>query len=94
MYINLYSAFVLSCPWAIQLSRVVPADAGFINAAVVDAAIEERLCLLFLLWRNRRRTITDIKTLDFWVKMLCGVVTVDDGTPFRQKWRNQMNLIC
>jgi hypothetical protein len=59
MYINLYSAFILSCPWATQLSRDVPADAGFLclNAAVVDAAIEERLWLLFLLWRNRRPTI-------------------------------------
>ena len=68
MYINLYSAFVLSCRWTIQLSRDVPADDGFLclNATVVDAAIGERLCFLFLLWRNHRRTITDIKTLDFW----------------------------
>jgi hypothetical protein len=45
MYINLYSAFVLSCPWATQLSRDVPADAGFLclNAAMVGAAIEEIL---------------------------------------------------
>jgi hypothetical protein len=44
MYINIYSVFVLSCPWATQLSRDVPADAGFlcINAAVVGVAIEER----------------------------------------------------
>lgn len=71
MYINLYSAFVLSCPRASRLSQDVPPDAGFlcINAVVVDAAIEERPCLLFLLWRNRRRTITDIKTLDFPVNL-------------------------
>jgi hypothetical protein len=86
MYINLYSVFVLLCPWATQLSRDVPADAGFlcVNAAVVGVAIEGRHCFLFLLWRNRRPTVTDIKTLDFWVKSPCGVVTVDDRTPFVQ----------
>jgi len=67
MYINLYSAFVLSCPWATQLSRDVPAVAGFLclNAAVVDAVIEERPWLLFLLWRDRRRTITDNQNAGF-----------------------------
>jgi len=67
MYINLYSAFVLPCPWATQLSRDFPADAGFLclNAAVVDAAIEERDWLLFLLWRNRRRAITDNQNAGF-----------------------------
>jgi hypothetical protein len=68
------------------LSRDVPVDVGFLclKAAVVGAAIEERPCLVFLLWRNRRRAITDIRTLDSWVKTMCGVVTVDGRTPFVQ----------
>lgn len=67
IYIKLYRAFLLSRPWAAQLSRDIPADAGFLcrNADVVDAAIEERQCLLFLLWRNRRSKIIYIKTLVF-----------------------------
>lgn len=67
IYINLYSVLVLSCPWTTQLSRDAPADAGFLcfNAAVVDATIEGRLWLLFLLWRNRRRTITDNQNAGF-----------------------------